>query len=1011
MVSDYDTICKENILNYGRETRHLEFLGRLYSDRTHFVYELLQNAEDARARRVEITLYSDRLEVFHDGKLFDEADVRGICGVGEGTKPDDLTNIGKFGIGFKSVYAFTSTPEIHCGDEHFGIRNYVRPYAIDPIEVLHPWTTRFLFPLDSPLISSVDTFNEIAERLKSLNIRTLLFLKSIEEITWNIDGGTSGIYFRETQIKSSTRFVNVIGETADELDEESWLVFQRAITAPDGMQVSPVEIAFLLDSEPELNGKKEIAVTYDSPLFVYFATEKDTKLGFLIQGPYKTTPARDNIPRDDPWNWFLLKETAELVVDSLEHLKVMKILSVPLLQSLPIREENFLQDSMFRPLYDRVATALMEEEFIPTLGGGFVSGCNAIIGRGEEIRDLLCSEQLLSLFGDSMEESDRNEPRNLEWLSELITQDRTLELRNYLMIELNIEEVTPEIFARRVDCRFLSAQTDEWMVRLYKFLGQHEALWRSSVSRRATGLIRQKKFVRLEDGRQVSAFDEDGSVAVYLPHHGTRQLPTVKSELLKDPAVAEFFSRLGIHEPDVVAEVLKHVIPLYELDERDVSDKDHREHIDLIMQALKVDSTERRKTFVSKMKEIRFLFGINAHSGEIARKLPRELYVKSPGLSVYLERNPAAWFLDSRYGDDEIKTFLAFGCSDSSRIRGKQADREGNVTICEQRGWHMRGLDDFDPDFSVDHLEFALQNLTANRSLFIWQNIAGPLQRKIRGRVETATRQYYENSKIECMVSTLGKLLLSKSWLPDSSGQFYKPAEISLSDLPHDFNRNESLAAQLGMKDNELATIANRSGFEIADLDFLRDLKKMPEQFEIAKEMVTRVKNKPSFPELPSANSERRAEYAKQDAGDAPSKEYEKRIRRVRTSVPLGDKNTYLKENYTNGEEQLVCQMCEDEMPFRRRDGEYYFESVQLLDNLSGEHTAAHLALCPLCAAKYKELVKRDAEITAAFYKKISALVGLVVETELGQEVGSIRFVERHLLDIQGILKEETNLD
>ena len=212
MVSDYDTICKENILNYGRETRHLAFLGRLYSDRTHFVYELLQNAEDAHARRVEITLYSDRLEVFHDGKLFDEADVRGICGVGEGTKPDDLTNIGKFGIGFKSVYAFTSTPEIHCGDEHFGIRNYVRPYAIDPIEVFHPWTTRFLFPLDSPLIQSVDTFNEIAERLKSLNIRTLLFLRSIERLLGTLMEGHQEPISEKLKLKALPALLTLLGK-------------------------------------------------------------------------------------------------------------------------------------------------------------------------------------------------------------------------------------------------------------------------------------------------------------------------------------------------------------------------------------------------------------------------------------------------------------------------------------------------------------------------------------------------------------------------------------------------------------------------------------------------------------------------------------------------------------------------------------------------------------------------------------------------------------------------------
>ena len=173
MASDYDAIRLENIRKYGEETRHLAFLGRLYSDRTHFVYELLQNAEDADAKRVEIRLYSDRLEVLHDGKPFDEKDVWGICGVGEGTKPEELTKIGRFGIGFKSVYAYTNAPEIHCGDEHFGIESYVRPHAIDPIDIPEPWTTRFVFPFHLPSTSDAAPFNEIAARLKSLNVRTL----------------------------------------------------------------------------------------------------------------------------------------------------------------------------------------------------------------------------------------------------------------------------------------------------------------------------------------------------------------------------------------------------------------------------------------------------------------------------------------------------------------------------------------------------------------------------------------------------------------------------------------------------------------------------------------------------------------------------------------------------------------------------------------------------------------------------------------------------------------------
>ena len=83
VVSDYDRICRDNLEEYGKGTRHLSFLERLYSERTHFIFELLQNAEDAHAMRVNSELRADRLEVWHDGRLFNEKDVRGVCSASE----------------------------------------------------------------------------------------------------------------------------------------------------------------------------------------------------------------------------------------------------------------------------------------------------------------------------------------------------------------------------------------------------------------------------------------------------------------------------------------------------------------------------------------------------------------------------------------------------------------------------------------------------------------------------------------------------------------------------------------------------------------------------------------------------------------------------------------------------------------------------------------------------------------------------------------------------------------
>ena len=129
MPADYQKIRQENIARYGWDTAVLDLLGQLYSERTHFIFELIQNAEDAGATELAFDLFEDRLELRHDGRPFTEADVRGVCGVGQSGKAGDLTSIGKFGIGFKSVYAYTRTPRIHSGDEHFRIENFVRPVA------------------------------------------------------------------------------------------------------------------------------------------------------------------------------------------------------------------------------------------------------------------------------------------------------------------------------------------------------------------------------------------------------------------------------------------------------------------------------------------------------------------------------------------------------------------------------------------------------------------------------------------------------------------------------------------------------------------------------------------------------------------------------------------------------------------------------------------------------------------------------------------------------------------
>ena len=109
----------------------------------------------------------------------------------------------------------------------------------------------------------------------------------------------------------------------------------------------------------------------------------------------------------------------------------------------------------------------------------------------------------------------------------------------------------------------------------------------------------------------------------------------------------------------------------------------------------------------------------------------------------------------------------------------------------------------------------------------------------------------------------------------------------------------------------------------------------------------------------------------------------------------------------------MICQICKDEMPFKQRNGECYFEAVEALSRayFHQEHAAQYLALCPVCTAKYKEFIKYQ-ETTIAQNNLHDALKDsddLEVPLKLGEEETSIQFVQTHRIDVKTILNKKSN--
>ena len=530
----------------------------------------------------------------------------------------------------------------------------------------------------------------------------------------------------------------------------------------------------------------------DSPLTVFFPTEKETFLGFLVQGPYRTTPARDNIPGHDPSNQALVRQTAALLVGVLRELRDDGLLTVQALQALPLDAARFPAGSMFRPLFDSAGDALTTEALIPVAGGGYGVAVDLELADGAQVHELLDPDQLGALCGAG---------RPVWFADESITEHLTPVLWRYLREEIGIDEVTPADVIARVTREFLQAQTDEWITRFYAFLFADSALWRAPRSDgEQPGPARVKPIIRLEDGRQVAPFDGQDRPAVYLPGPVASSLPTVRRAIADSPAARQFLAALNLAEPDVVAEVLQIILPRYDgLDIADLDPARHDADLECVVRALdEVGGAAGGQELLERLRRTAFLIGENAATGEQRLMPPPGLYQRSKELEVYFDGNPDVWFAGDRYGPWLVQ-LRGMGVRQAVEVRARTPNQLGYVIITVDFGRNERGLDGFDPDAEIDGLDFALRHPSHARSEYVWNVLLAPNRRLVAGVVERSVLASFGDSTQEHARSAIAAVAEREAWLPGRDGTFRRPAGLSLDDLPPMYAREEGLAHALNM--------------------------------------------------------------------------------------------------------------------------------------------------------------------------------------------------------------------
>jgi hypothetical protein len=559
---------------------------------------------------------------------------------------------------------------------------------------------------------------------------------------------------------------------------------------------------------------------------------------------------------------------------------------------------------------------------------------------------------------------------------------------------------------------FIKKQYEEnrcWLHELYEYLGQAPNYY---------SFIKQKPLFIDKNQNAVPAFDEKCQL-LFPPVFDETEYNTIHVDFLENETTIKFFEAFEIFPPDVCVDVIHNIFPKYTNGENITIDE-YKKDLNKILLAMKTDSSSRKENLLERANETPFIRSVN-NDNQITFQKPFLVYFNEPELRIYFSNTKSVWFLDSICKDvipEEI--LIKFGVS-----RLPKRISIDNISYV----YHKKGIKDYHLDGLKDFLSM-LGNLTTfeeqkEKSLLLW-NI---LKQKIDTNqhfFHADKYWFYYSQHHGYIENSILQQLKEKNWIPTKNNKLESPKNITIDLLVEEIGQDTELIKALNIPEKDSATMiqeqleekANELGVSLEDIELIKN---NPDEFIKFKESLTRPKN-PSFPQKTVRDSDKRRDIMAEKFANAEDKAYAIRLRRVRVnSVSPGEKKTYFENYYTNDDGIMVCQICEKEMSFQKRDGTYYYEAVEIFPDkrlskyLSKDLPEQYIALCPECSARYNEYVVCNGSVMNKLECHIIngtdlwLHLGDVSENNHEPFTKNIRFVETHLIDLQIILRKESN--
>lgn len=773
-----------------------------YSDQAHFLYEIIQNADDAGATEARFILGDTELVFIHNGKrLFSISDVdteridkkreslgdiNAITSVGQSNKIDPA-KIGKFGMGFKSVFQYTSSPIVYDNNFRFKITDYMVPNWLNSDYAgRKPNETVFIFPFDRHDITPTQAKTEILEKLKNL-VLPVMFLHSMEKIEYECDA-VRGEYSKkcleseEFEGTSAKKYEIVNGSQIS----KSYL-WHFSKMSSEGFTYS---VCYFVDNKGKLIPKSNY------PAFCFFPTKVTTHLNFLIHAPFLLTDSREGIKANASHNIEMINLLAKLSADALEYFvkigdkQQIRLIDDDIINIIPIQkslfEVNKTNEISFDQFYDEIRNKL-KYGLLPT-NDGYTSANKACWAD---------TSSILQVF-------DQSKIVDRKWIFYTKTGARNhAELDKYLK-EMGVVYLKLEDLIKRIQADFIEKQSLEWLYSLYEII---------VVNKEAVKASKTAPIFYNTEHKICPAFGLNGEENLYLSSPNSDGYNVVLPELESNEYAKKLLNELGVSKPVLKDKIYKKILKKSEFNEID----DFKDFLDYFIECENNREEAEKKNFIDKIKNKAFISVVNANGDDLGKAASNTfIYLMNAELKIYFSAsNDIKFFNIEKYKQilsvqeyNRLNSFLTdLGVSPFAIYAKKETD--GRL----YPGIHPRstGNKKYFQYFVTGAFEF-LDEVVKSQNIEYSQILLNQLSHAYSYEVSLRRPLFYYKCEYfyrKLLFTTVddpkAKRFKEEKWLVDNSKNFVSPNETFLQRLSENYNISDPnikdfLTIYLGIK-------------------------------------------------------------------------------------------------------------------------------------------------------------------------------------------------------------------